>query len=69
MTPADLQAWRAHNDISQDALAKALGVHPMTISKWERGTTKIPPLLQWALYGLMADQIAGRSREITSGGN
>lgn len=38
MTPADLKAWRERMGWSQERMAKALDVHPMTVSKWERGT-------------------------------
>lgn len=69
MTPDELKAWRAESGYSQEALAEFLDVHPMTISKYERGTLKIPPLFRWALYGLMADQRDGRRRTLKSGGN
>lgn len=71
MTPAELQAWRAKSGYSQEELAAFLDLHPMTISKYERGILKIPPLMQWALYGLMADEANGRSIEFlkNSGGN
>jgi len=48
----DLKKWRNKHGYSQASLAKTLGIHKMTISKWERGERKIPALLQWALKGL-----------------
>lgn len=52
MTPAELKAWRTLLGLSQPALARVLGVDPMTVSRWERGVRRIPPYLPWALDGL-----------------
>jgi len=52
VTPADLQAWRAQAGLSQPGLANLLNVHPLTVSGWECGRTKIPPFLQLALQAL-----------------
>lgn len=60
MTPEDLKLWREQASISQADLAARLGVHEQTISKYERGTLKIPNLVRWALYGLMTDHARGR---------
>jgi transcriptional regulator with XRE-family HTH domain len=49
VTPSDLKHWRSDNALSQSQLAEALGVHIITISKWERGVRKIPPFLYLAL--------------------
>jgi len=35
--------------LSQPALAALLGVHPLTVSKWERAENGIPPYLKLAL--------------------
>jgi transcriptional regulator with XRE-family HTH domain len=47
MNPQDLIDWRKRNGYTQVTLAKALGVHPMTVSKWERSVhrAEIPPFL------------------------
>jgi len=37
MTAADLQKLREKLGLSQVQLAQLLGVHPLTVSKWERG--------------------------------
>ena len=55
MTPDDLRTWREKHGYTQVQLAQALGVHEMTVSKWERGVTrkdKIPPFLRLALERL-----------------
>jgi len=49
MTPAELQAWRQQQGLSQPALAELLHVHAMTISSWETGRRSIPPYLDLAL--------------------
>lgn len=48
----DLAAWRKAMGWSQPRLAEALGVHPMTVSAWERGTQDFPPYLRLALSKL-----------------
>jgi DNA-binding XRE family transcriptional regulator len=52
MKPAQLKAWRKREGYSQSQLAKALDVHTMTISKWEREVREIPPFLYLALERL-----------------
>ena len=52
MLPADLVARRNALGLSQPELARELGVHPMTISKWERGVHAIPDMVDLALRGL-----------------
>ena len=37
MTAAELQKLREKLGLSQVQLAQLLGVHPLTVSKWERG--------------------------------
>mgnify|MGYP003759421363 CR=1 FL=1 len=49
MTNEELKHWRAVNGYSQAALAKALGVASMTVSRWEMGIRTIPPFLHLAL--------------------
>lgn len=49
MTKDELKEWRKLNGYSQGGLAKALAVHIMTVSRWERGTREIPPFLRLAL--------------------
>jgi len=52
MLSAELQSWRKQNGYSQSQLAKALGVIPVTVSRWERGERDIPPYLHLALKSL-----------------
>lgn len=49
MTSKELKQWREVSGYSQDKLAKALSVHIMTVSRWERGAREIPPFLKLAL--------------------
>ena len=54
MTPRQLRAWRERMGWSQPRLADALGVHPQTVSDWERKKTGIahPKILRLALERL-----------------
>jgi transcriptional regulator with XRE-family HTH domain len=49
MKPDDLQTWRIRTGYSQGQLARVLEVDVMTVSRWERGITQIPPHLKWSL--------------------
>ncbi|HUV51320.1 MAG TPA: helix-turn-helix transcriptional regulator [Anaerolineae bacterium] len=49
MKPINLKKWRLKNDWSQEQLASALGVTIQAVSRWERGTRKIPSFLFLAL--------------------
>ncbi len=52
MTNTELKNWREREGYSQGRLAEALGIHVMTVSKWERGIRAIPPFLRLALRAL-----------------
>lgn len=52
MTPADLKAWRTLQGLDQRQLADRLGVHVLTVSRWERGQTPIPRWLHLALWAI-----------------
>ena len=52
MTPDDLKTWREKHGYTQVTLAQVLGVHEMTVSKWERGVREISPFLHLALEKL-----------------
>ncbi len=52
MTPEKLKAWRKANGYTQEALAKALKVHRVTVARWEAGMTEMPRLLDLALDGI-----------------
>lgn len=52
MTGAKLKTWRERKGLQQCELAQLLGVHAMTVSKWEREVQAIPPFLTLALETL-----------------
>lgn len=49
MTPRQFVRLRERLGWSQADLAEALGVHPMTVSKWERGAQPIPEMAAIAI--------------------
>ncbi len=49
LAPEELREWRLRYDLTQDELAGLLGVHPKTISFWERGERRIPLYLSLLL--------------------
>jgi transcriptional regulator with XRE-family HTH domain len=55
MKPNALRAWRKKNEYSQAALAKVLGVDVITVSRWERGVSEIPPYLHITLKCLVKE--------------
>jgi len=60
----DIRAYRKRLRMTQEELAEALGVHPQTISNWERGTQPIqhPHIVRLALEQLAAKRAHGRLR-------
>jgi DNA-binding transcriptional regulator YiaG len=52
MTGKELQEWRRKWSLSQEALALALGVIRVSVSRWETGTRAIPSFLPLALEAL-----------------
>ncbi|MEW6386313.1 MAG: helix-turn-helix transcriptional regulator [Thermodesulfobacteriota bacterium] len=52
MTEQELKSWRQGWKVTQARLAKMLGVHRVTIAKWESGARGIPPFLPLALKAL-----------------
>lgn len=57
MTARQLKNLRRRLGWSQGQLAEELRLHPMTISKWERGVVEIPYLGELALK-YIADRVA-----------
>ena len=52
MTPQEVKDWRSAHKLSQGALAARLGVHEISVSRWERGSSPIPPFLRLALWAI-----------------
>lgn len=50
MTPAQIRSLRISINLTQEHFAQLLGVHSLTVSKWERGLLKPQPYHQ-ALMG------------------
>ena len=62
MTPKELKAWREKNGYSQAKLAMALGVHTITVNRWENKARPIPSFLHLALAGL--EKRGGEAKKI-----
>ena len=43
MTGAEVRRLRRRLKLTQSALAKRIGVDVMTVSRWERGVTRVTP--------------------------
>jgi transcriptional regulator with XRE-family HTH domain len=52
MTGKELQEWRRKWGLSQEGLARRLGVIRVTVARWETGTRAIPSFLPLALEAL-----------------
>lgn len=52
MKPDKLKLWRKEQKLSQAELAVLLGIHVMTVSRWERGVCAIPVYVPLALKGI-----------------
>ncbi|MHB9099865.1 MAG: helix-turn-helix domain-containing protein [Syntrophales bacterium] len=67
MTSGELRDWRQRCGWSQGQLARALGVIPLSVSRWERGERLIPSFLHLALayLELKGDELKPRMRTKT----
>lgn len=68
MSPAAFKRWRKARNITQSELAAALGLHPITISKIERGVlpfkgTIATKLLKVQQRGLEAKELLERKAQ------
>ena len=53
MEGADVKRWREDHKLTQEDLARLLGVRALSVSRWERGAQKPPGnLLELALEAL-----------------
>ena len=61
MTPIDIKLTREALGLSQVQFAQLLGVHHLTVSKWERGVSPLP-----AYYDAMFKQfrVAAKDKEV-----
>ena len=54
-TPDEIRVWRLEcEDITRKRLAKELGICERSLAGYEIGEHPIPPLLPWALVGILA---------------
>ena len=63
MTAADLRAWRSRLGLTQARAAELLGVHAITLCRWETGHLPLPPMLKLACQAIAArcpEGIAGQ---------
>jgi len=56
MTGNDLKAIRKANGYSQDALARLLGLHRITVWRWEHNVVPIPHSIEIALTALFGSK-------------
>lgn len=61
MTPGQLQQVRQKLNLSQVQLAQLLGVHPLTVSNWERGVLRRP--LTRAPFSIRLQKLGGGARK------
>jgi transcriptional regulator with XRE-family HTH domain len=52
MTGQKLKEWRRKRGLTQEDLARRLGVIRLTVARWETGTRAIPSFLPLALEAL-----------------
>jgi DNA-binding transcriptional regulator YiaG len=52
MTGKELQEWRRQWGLTQEGLARLLGVIRLTVARWETGARAIPSFLPLALEAL-----------------
>lgn len=52
MTPKQLRDWRHKHVMTMEGLGAFLGIHRLTIQRWEGGKAKLPKWLPYALTGV-----------------
>jgi repressor LexA len=70
MKPPELKEVRARLGLTQKQLATELGVHRLSVIRWEAGIHKIPPMLELAIKQLerehhkARDETRGHERDL-----
>jgi DNA-binding transcriptional regulator YiaG len=62
MTPSDVKRLRKQLALTQSELADTIGVHAMTVSKWETGVHKIPGPVVKLLQRMLAERSATKRK-------
>jgi DNA-binding XRE family transcriptional regulator len=52
MTGQELREWRKDWKLTQEELARVLGVYRVSVNRWEKGVRSIPSFLPLALEAL-----------------
>lgn len=68
MDGKEFEAIRQRLHLRQNELAKVLGVHYVTVNKWERDARAIPNVVGLAMRGLLCEQDRRANRSSGSGG-
>lgn len=63
MKPDELKEFRTRLGFTQEQLAIELGVHRLSIIRWEAGVHKIPPMLTLAMKQLEREQVPDATRK------
>jgi transcriptional regulator with XRE-family HTH domain len=63
MESRELAAARIRLGLTQTQLAERLGVHAMTVNKWENRHHRIPEMVRLALIGIEWERRAGRDEQ------
>jgi DNA-binding XRE family transcriptional regulator len=64
MKPDELKEFRARLGFTQEQLAIELGVHRLSVIRWETGARKIPPMLTLALKQVELEHYQMRDAEV-----
>lgn len=64
MNGTQLQLWRNYHMLTQAQLARMLGVHEVTVARWECGMRRIPSHLGLSLETIQRELPAGHKRVI-----
>ena len=62
MTGNGLRQLRRLAGVSQEKLARLIGVSPATISRWERGNRRIAPVVALGIRAAVAEYLEQRNK-------